>query len=109
MNQQSEIKQTLVLSNANLNLEIQVNSPTFTLGRALDNSFVFPEDHYSRYHAVIEYSNQNLNPRLFPEVKTIKGRYWIMDNGSLMGTYYKIDFPLELKQDIIIEMGDTQF
>ena len=54
------------------------------------------EESISRYHAVIHFNTIDLN-------------FYLQDVKSTTGTFLKIEQPLELRQDMIFELGSNQF
>lgn len=76
-----------------MDMNFEVNPDGVKLGRHSSNNIVIFDDGVSRYHAEIVLRNN---------------RFYIYDTGSTMGTFIKVIEPLELKQNMIIEIGSYQ-
>lgn len=64
------------------------------IGRHSTNKIVIFDESVSRYHAQVIHRDSN---------------FYLVDIGSTTGTFVKITEPLELKEDMIIEIGSYQF
>lgn len=64
------------------------------IGRHSTNKIVIFDESVSRYHAQVTYRDSN---------------FYLVDIGSTTGTFVKITEPLELKEEMIIEIGSYQF
>lgn len=63
------------------------------IGRHSTNQIVIFDESVSRYHADIFFKNEN---------------FYLRDIGSTTGTFIKITKPIELVEDIILEIGSYQ-
>ena len=70
-----------------------INSNGSKIGRHSSNEIVIFDESVSRYHAQINYESQT---------------FFLKDIGSTTGTFIKIDEPIKLKKDMIIEIGSFQ-
>lgn len=74
-------------------MNFKVDSEGTKIGRHSSNQIVIFDESVSRYHAEIIFSDDI---------------FYLCDIGSTTGTFLKITEPLELKQDMIIEVGSYQ-
>lgn len=74
-------------------MNFKVDAKGTKIGRHSSNQIVIFDESVSRYHAEIGFSNNS---------------FYLHDIGSTTGTFLKILEPLELKPDMIIEVGSYQ-
>ena len=74
-------------------MNFKVESDGIKIGRHSSNQIVIFDESVSRYHAEIVFANE---------------QFFLRDIGSTTGTFLKITEPLELKLDMIIEVGSYQ-